>query len=53
MTAPRPILTRILIFALFAVPLAVEAQQTRVYQVGDRRTVRCNGPGLAALAPGR
>ncbi len=34
MTAPRPILTRILIFALFALPLAVEAQQTRVYQVG-------------------
>ncbi len=34
MTAPRPTLTGILVLALFALPLAVEAQQARVYRVG-------------------
>ena len=34
MTAPRLTLTGILILALFALPLAVEAQQARVYRVG-------------------
>ena len=34
MTAPRTSLTVILIFTFFAAPLAVEAQQARVYRVG-------------------
>jgi len=34
MTTPRLTLTGILILALFALPLAVEAQQARVYRVG-------------------
>ncbi len=34
MTVPRLTLTGILILALFALPLAVEAQQARVYRVG-------------------
>ena len=34
MTAPRTTLTVILIFTFFAAPLAVEAQQARVYRVG-------------------
>jgi putative tryptophan/tyrosine transport system substrate-binding protein len=34
MTAARPTLAGILILALFTIPLAVEAQQARVYRVG-------------------
>gem|GEM_PF-2813355 len=34
MTPPRPILTGTLMLALFALPLAVEAQQACVYRVG-------------------
>ena len=34
MTAPQSTLTGILMVALFAMPLAVEAQQARVYRVG-------------------
>ena len=46
MTASRPILTGILILALFAAPLAVEAQQARVYRVG---VILHGGPYSAAV----
>jgi len=46
MTPPRPILTGILILALFALPLAVEAQQARVYRVG---VVIQGGPYFSAI----
>ena len=46
MTTPRLTLTGILILALFALPLAVEAQQARVYRVG---VVLHGGPHSAAI----
>ena len=46
MTTPQLTLTGILILALFALPLAVEAQQTRVYRVG---VVLYGGPHSSAI----
>ncbi len=46
MTAPRPALTGVLIIALFAMPLAVEAQQARVFHVG---VVLLGGPHSSAI----
>ena len=46
MTTPRLTLTGILIFALFALPHAVEAQQTRVYRVG---VVLLGGPHSSTI----
>ena len=46
MTASRLTLTGVLILALFAVPLAVEAQQARAYRVG---VVLQGGPYFAAI----
>jgi putative ABC transport system substrate-binding protein len=48
MTAPRATLAGILIFALFAVPLAVEAQRARPYRVG----VVLQGGGYLAAVDG-
>ena len=46
MKAPRLTLTGILILALFALPLAVGAQQARVYRVG---VVLHGGPHSSAI----
>src|SRR5207237_9306351 len=46
MTMPRLTLTGILILALFALPLAVEAQQARVYRVG---VVLLGGPHSSTI----
>ncbi|HSE06243.1 MAG TPA: ABC transporter substrate-binding protein [Methylomirabilota bacterium] len=46
MTTPRLTLTGILIFALFALPLAVDAQPTRLYRVG---VVLLGGPQYSTI----
>jgi len=46
MTALGPTLTGVLIFALFAAPFAVEAQQARVYRIG---VILQGGPYYAAI----
>jgi hypothetical protein len=46
MTALRPALTSVLIFALVAAPFAVETQQARVYRIG---VILQGGPYYAAI----
>jgi putative tryptophan/tyrosine transport system substrate-binding protein len=46
MTALRPTLTGLLILALFAAPLAVEAEQARVYRIG---VILQGGPYFVAI----
>jgi putative ABC transport system substrate-binding protein len=52
MTVPRPALAGILILALFTVPLAVEAQQARVYRVGVLLQGGSYSPAIDGLRDG-
>ena len=52
MTVPRPALAGILILALFIVPLAIEAQQARVYRVGVLLQGGAYSPAIDGLRDG-